>query len=41
MDTTTVVPPKAKLKQDRHGYLHIDLDAATNKQARRTRVLAA
>ena len=25
MDTTTVVPPKAKLRNDRLGYLHIDL----------------
>jgi len=25
MDTTTIVPPKATLTQDRHGYLHMEL----------------
>jgi N-methylhydantoinase A len=33
MDTTTVVPPKAKLKQDRHGYLHMELEAVENKRS--------
>jgi N-methylhydantoinase A len=41
MDTTTVVPPKAKLKQDRYGYLHIELEAATSKQPRRASAPAA
>jgi N-methylhydantoinase A len=27
MDTTTVVPPRAKLTQDRYGYLHMDLES--------------
>jgi N-methylhydantoinase A len=40
MDTTTVVPPKAKLKQDRYGYLHMELDTLTNKPARRAGALA-
>jgi len=26
MDTTTVVPPRAKLRADRHGYLHISVE---------------
>ena len=25
MDTTTIVPPHARLKQDRSGYLHLEL----------------
>jgi N-methylhydantoinase A len=33
MDTTTVVPPKAKLKQDRYGYLHMELEPVTNKRS--------
>jgi N-methylhydantoinase A len=33
MDTTTVVPPKAKLKQDRYGYLHIELESLENKRS--------
>jgi N-methylhydantoinase A len=33
MDTTTVVPPKAKLRQDRYGYLHMDLEPVTNKRS--------
>jgi len=33
MDTTTVVPPKAKVKLDRHGYLHIELEAIENKRS--------
>ena len=41
MDTTTVVPPKAKVKQDRYGYLHMELEPATNKQPRRANAAAA
>ncbi|HEX2827126.1 MAG TPA: hydantoinase/oxoprolinase family protein [Burkholderiales bacterium] len=41
MDTTTVVPPKAKLKQDRYGYLHMELETATSKPVRRAGALAA
>jgi N-methylhydantoinase A len=33
MDTTTVVPPKAKLKQDRYGYLHMELESIENKRS--------
>jgi hypothetical protein len=33
MDTTTVVPPKAKVKTDRHGYLHMALEAMENKRS--------
>jgi N-methylhydantoinase A len=33
MDTTTIVPPKAKLKQDRHGYLHMELESVENKRS--------
>ncbi|MGZ5090344.1 MAG: hydantoinase/oxoprolinase family protein [Burkholderiales bacterium] len=33
MDTTIVVPPKAKLKQDRYGYLHMELEAVENKRS--------
>ena len=33
MDTTTVVPPKARLRQDRYGYLHIELEATTTKRS--------
>jgi N-methylhydantoinase A len=40
MDTTTVVPPKAKLSQDRYGYLHMALETPTNKQPRRAGALA-
>jgi hypothetical protein len=40
MDTTTVVPPKAKLTQDRYGYLHMALEPATHKQVRRAGALA-
>ena len=41
MDTTTVVPPKAKVKQDRHGYLHMELEPATHKPPRRTGAVTA
>ncbi|MCC6531155.1 MAG: hydantoinase/oxoprolinase family protein [Burkholderiales bacterium] len=43
MDTTTVVPPDAKLRCDRHGYLHIELAevrAAAAKTLRRARARA-
>jgi N-methylhydantoinase A len=40
MDTTTVVPPKAKLRQDRYGYLHMELDTVTTRQPRRAGALA-
>lgn len=33
MDTTTVVPPRAKLKQDRCGYLHMELEAMESKRS--------
>ena len=33
MDTTTVLPPKAKLKLDLHGYLHMELGATTEKRS--------
>ena len=33
MDTTTVVPPKAKVHQDRNGYLHMLLEATENKRS--------
>ncbi|HYC45053.1 MAG TPA: hydantoinase/oxoprolinase family protein [Burkholderiales bacterium] len=33
MDTTTVVPPRAKVKQDRHGYLHMELEALETKRS--------
>jgi N-methylhydantoinase A len=39
MDTTTVVPPHAELRQDRAGYLHMELEAPT--RARRTAWAAA
>jgi N-methylhydantoinase A len=34
MDTTTVVPPKATLKQDRHGYLHMELGVTNTRRSR-------
>ena len=33
MDTTTVVPPGAKLKLDRYGYLHMELEAMQHKRS--------
>ncbi|HUP95714.1 MAG TPA: hydantoinase/oxoprolinase family protein [Burkholderiales bacterium] len=33
MDTTIVVPPQAKLKQDRCGYLHMQLEAMESKRS--------
>jgi N-methylhydantoinase A len=33
MDTTTVVPPRAKLRQDKHGYLHMELEAMESKRS--------
>jgi N-methylhydantoinase A len=33
MDTTTVVPPKAKLTQDRYGYLHMALQPVVTKRS--------
>jgi N-methylhydantoinase A len=33
MDTTTIVPPKAKLKQDRYGYLHMELESVETKRS--------
>jgi N-methylhydantoinase A len=33
MDTTTIVPPRAKLTQDRYGYLHIALETVANKRS--------
>jgi N-methylhydantoinase A len=39
MDTTTVVPPQAKLRADRAGYLHMTLETADTR--RRTAWLAA
>ena len=33
MDTTTVVPPKAALKLDRHGYMHMALEAMQTKRS--------
>jgi N-methylhydantoinase A len=33
MDTTTVVPPGAKLKQDRFGYLHMELATVETKRS--------
>jgi N-methylhydantoinase A len=32
MDTTTVVPPQAHLKQDRAGYLHMELEALARRR---------
>jgi N-methylhydantoinase A len=32
MDTTTVVPPRAVLKSDRFGYLHMELEPLTQKR---------
>jgi N-methylhydantoinase A len=32
MDTTTVVPPNARLRQDRLGYLHMELEPLTQKR---------
>lgn len=32
MDTTTVVPPRAVVKADRHGYLHMELAPAAQKR---------
>jgi len=32
MDTTTVVPPKARLKLDKSGYLHMELEPVPNKK---------
>ena len=32
MDTTTVVPPKARLELDKHGYLHMALEPLDNKR---------
>jgi N-methylhydantoinase A len=32
MDTTTVVPPQAKVKLDRFGYLHIELEAVQSQK---------
>jgi N-methylhydantoinase A len=34
MDTTTVVPPRAVLKNDRFGYLHMELAAQAEKRER-------
>ena len=33
MDTTTVVPPKSKLRQDKQGYLHMELESVENKRS--------
>lgn len=33
MDTTTIVPPKAKLTQDRYGYLHMALQSVLTKRS--------
>ena len=33
MDTTTVVPPKARLRQDRQGYLHMELESLERKRS--------
>jgi N-methylhydantoinase A len=33
MDTTTVLPPKAKSKLDQHGYLHVELGVTTDKRS--------
>jgi N-methylhydantoinase A len=33
MDTTTVVPPGARVKQDRHGYLHMQLEVVQTKRS--------
>ena len=32
MDTTTVVPPRAKVRGDRFGYLHLELEPLTSKE---------
>jgi N-methylhydantoinase A len=32
MDTTTIVPPRAVVKADRHGYLHMELALAAQKR---------
>jgi len=34
MDTTTIVPPRAVVKCDRHGYLHMELAPAAQKRTR-------
>ncbi|MGQ0752367.1 MAG: hydantoinase/oxoprolinase family protein [Betaproteobacteria bacterium] len=34
MDTTTIVPPRAVVKADRHGYLHMELAPAAQKRTR-------
>jgi N-methylhydantoinase A len=34
MDTTTVVPPRAVLKSDRFGYLHMELAGQAEKRER-------
>jgi N-methylhydantoinase A len=39
MDTTTVVPPNARVKQDRHGYLHMELGTVMAKQTGRAGAL--
>jgi N-methylhydantoinase A len=33
MDTTTVVPPKARVKNDRLGYLHMELEGLAQKRS--------
>ena len=33
MDTTTVLPPKARLRLDRSGYLHMELEASVSKRS--------
>jgi N-methylhydantoinase A len=35
MDTTTIVPPRASLKNDAAGYLHIELDPPTGQRKRK------
>jgi hypothetical protein len=32
MDTTTVVPPRASVRADRAGYLHMMLEASTENR---------
>jgi hypothetical protein len=32
MDATTVVPPTARLKSDRLGYLHLELEPVDQKR---------
>jgi hypothetical protein len=35
MDTTTIVPPHARLENDRAGYLHMELDPPSGPRKRK------